>query len=336
MLILTPPFDILAPEGAPITLQGWSLGYHGLGLPVLREGGSLQAVLAAPNAQIEHLEQVLRLERRSVTHEGKTMTLLGNFTQSPEPATQDWPAALIWRAALPDLLAEPSPPSPHRRASLLARAASRNRATPAPATLRRNASQTDLETLSRGLGYRGFFSVEDYRLRHRRFDGTMSAPLERACFISTDAVVVLPYDPQRDRVLLIEQFRTGPMARGDANPWLLEAIAGRIDAGQSPEDAAKREAIEEAGLTLQTLLKAPSFYPSPAAKSEYIYCFIGLCDLAELPQGGGGLACEGEDIRSHLLSFAELMALVESGEINNSPLLILALSLAAKRPSLRG
>ncbi len=77
-----------------------------------------------------------------------------------------------------------------------------------------------------------FFAVEEYDLSYRRFDGSFSKPVNRAAFVSGDAVTVLPYDPLRDRVLLIEQFRIGPMARGDAQPWLLEAIAGRVDPGE--------------------------------------------------------------------------------------------------------
>src|SRR5690606_6735551 len=180
-----------------------------------------------------------------------------------------------------------------------------------------------------------FFAVEDHRLRHRRFDGSMGETLDRAVFVSCDAAVVLPYDPRRDRVLLVEQFRSGPMARGDRQPWLLETVAGRVDPGETPEEAARREAREEAGLDLGRLLPACGFYPSPAAKSEYLYTFVGLADLPDSRPGSGGVAGEGEDIRTHVVGFARLMELVESGEINNGPLIVLALWLAARRDRLR-
>ena len=92
----------------------------------------------------------------------------------------------------------------------------------------------------------GFFGLDLWRLQHRRFDGQMSPTLVREVFVMGDAVTVLPYDPVRDRVLLIEQMRMGPLGRGDPLPWQLEAIAGRIDPGESPEEAARREAVEEA------------------------------------------------------------------------------------------
>ena len=134
---------------------------------------------------------------------------------------------------------------------------------------------------------------------------------------------------------MIEQFRAGPYARGDANPWLIETVAGRIDGGETPEEAARREAEEEAGLTLKALIAGPRYYPSPAAKAEYIYSFVGIADLPDSAAGLGGLASEAEDIRSHVISFDRLMALVDSGEIDNAPLQLIAFWLARERPRIR-
>ena len=222
-----------------------------------------------------------------------------------------------------------------RYPSVLARAASRLRARAgAPATLRRAAIPGDVVVEEQNLAYAGFFALEEYLLRHRRFDGTMSGPIQRTAFVSTDVVVVLPYDPLRDRVLLVEQFRIAPFARGDANPWLLEAIAGRVDAGETPAAAARREAAEEAGLHLGALIAGPCFYPSPGAKTEYCASFVALVDLPDGAAGLGGLTDEGEDIRSHLLSFAEVEALIGTGEIAAGPLLVLLLWLARRRDAL--
>ncbi|QDC10114.1 NUDIX domain-containing protein [Oceanicola sp. D3] len=205
----------------------------------------------------------------------------------------------------------------------------------APTTLRREATPGDVDISDLDRPYAGFFAVEEYQLTHERFDGTRSAPLERASFISADAATVLPYDPQRDRVMLVEQLRTGPLARGDAQPWVLEPIAGRVDPGETPEDCAHREAQEEAGLTLERLVPIGGYYPSPGAKSEYLHGFIGLADLPDGSAGLGGEPGEGEDIRAHLVSFDEAMALLESGEVNVGTTVVSLLHLAARREGLR-
>lgn len=224
-----------------------------------------------------------------------------------------------------------------RLGPLLARAGARLRAAAqvAPVTRRHPAGPQDVACQALRQPYKRFFAVEEADLRFRRFDGSLSPQVTRAGFISCDAVTVLPYDAQRDRVLLVEQFRTGPFLRGDPQPWQLEAIAGRIDAGETPEEAARREALEEAGLTLTALLPVAQYYPSPGILTEFLYSYLALTNLPDHAAGIFGLAEESEDIRGHLISFDQLMALAQSGEIGNGPLLLLAYWLAANRIQLR-
>lgn len=210
-------------------------------------------------------------------------------------------------------------------------------ATAAPQTLRRRSTPGDIDYQGlRGQPYKGFFRIDPFRLRYRRFDGEWSAPLERECFIAFDVALVLPYDPVLDKVLLIEQMRFGPIHRGDPAPWVLEAVAGVVDAGESPEEAARREAVEEAGVTLSELLPAARGYASPGYTTEFYHSFVGLCDLSGRDKGMGGLDEEHEDIRSHVVPFDQAMALVETGEINALPLAMLINWVAARRDSLRG
>ncbi len=219
---------------------------------------------------------------------------------------------------------------------MLVRGASRLRAAqPTPPGLRRSVAPGDVQTLSRRQPYAHFFAVEDIHLQHRRFDGSDSAVIERAAFVSGDAATVLPYDPLRDRVLVVEQFRTGPLARGDANPWLLEAVAGRVDPFETPEDCARREAQEEAGVELRELLPIAGYYPSPGAKSEFLYSYLALCDLPDLTPRLGGLAAEGEDIRAHVIGFERLMQAIAAPEGANAPLILSAMWLAMNRDRLR-
>lgn len=202
-------------------------------------------------------------------------------------------------------------------------------------SVRSGLSRADVRLEERLRPYSKFFALDDLTLRHRRFDGAWSASVNRAAFIAPDAVTVLPYDPVRDRVLVVEQFRAGPYARGDAHPWSLEPIAGRRDVGETTEATARREAQEEAGLELGQLEKIGAYYPSPGAVSEYLTSYLALADLPDTAAGLGGAEEEDEDIRGHLLSFDALMAFIDSGEAENGPLLISALWLAANRARLR-
>ena len=224
-----------------------------------------------------------------------------------------------------------------RASAMAVRGAARVRAAMVgPTAVRFAAGAGDVQVSARREPYARFFAVEEYDLTHRRFDGGQSAEITRAAFISGDAVTVLPYDPVRDRVLLIEQFRAGPFARGDARAWQLEAIAGRIDPSETPEDAARREAVEEAGLTLGELLKVAQYYPSPGICAEYLYSYVAITDLPDGAAGVFGLDGEAEDIRGHLMPFEGLMALVASGEVANAPLILTAYWLAARRDKLVG
>ncbi|MCI2398523.1 gamma-glutamylcyclotransferase [Aliiroseovarius subalbicans] len=225
-----------------------------------------------------------------------------------------------------------------RRFSMIrTRAASRARAeaSAAPTTLRSALGDGDVAVTDARRPYSNFFTLEEHDLSFRRFNGAMSASVNRAGFLGGDAVTVLPYDPVRDRVLVIEQFRVGPHLRGDPHPWVLEPIAGRIDAGESPQDAARREGLEEAGLEMQALEHIADYYPSPGAVSEFLYSYVGLADLPDSAAGLGGVDHEQEDIRSHVISFDRLMELVTSGEAGCGPLVLSALWLGQNRDRLR-
>ncbi len=212
----------------------------------------------------------------------------------------------------------------------------RARAVASPAELRSARRSSEIKVQSKTTPYVNYFAVEEHNLSFPRFDGAMSPVVNRAAFLGGDAVTVLPYDPQRDSVLIVEQFRVGPYMRGDQLPWHLEPIAGRIDPGETPENTARREALEEANLSIGALEHVGNYYPSPGAVTEYLYSYVALCDLPETVAGLGGMLGEAEDIRSHVIPFARLMELVQSGEADNAPLLISAYWLSQNRERLRG
>ena len=241
----------------------------------------------------------------------------------------DWSAstARALAEAVPEILGQLGGATPGVAADLLggiamrARARVRGAATDTPVALRSGLAIGDVEPVSRGFGYAKFFAVEDLVLRHRRFDGRMSQPVGRAVFTSGDAVSVLPFDPVRGAVLLIEQFRAGAYARRDPHPWALETVAGRCDGMEPPEATARREAREEAGLELGRLERIAGYYPTPAIAAEFITSFVGEADLGAAG-GVHGLASEDEDIRTLVVPLAQAFAAVGSGEVNNAPLVI--------------
>jgi nudix-type nucleoside diphosphatase (YffH/AdpP family) len=228
----------------------------------------------------------------------------------------------------------PSAQVRQRLGSLQVAASSRARAAASAADGLRD-RRSEVTVSARRQAHAGFFGLEVLDLSHRRFDGTMSPVITREVFVSGDAVTVLPYDPVRDRVLVVEQFRMGPLERGDLWPWQLEAIAGRIDPGETPEEAARREAVEEAGLVLGRLEKVAEYYPSPGGMTEYIYSFLAVTDLPDGVAGVFGAEEEAEDIKGHLLSFEGLMAAVAGGRVANAPMILTALWLQRERGRLQ-
>lgn len=226
-----------------------------------------------------------------------------------------------------EFVGQPPQPDPATAARLVVaiaiRAAARVRgaARRAPRTLGSPFGPRDLDPGTVAWPYGAFFAVEAHRLHHRRYDGSMTGPVDRAVFTSGDAVTVVPFDPVRGTVLLVEQFRAGPAARHDPRPWSIEAVAGRCDGLEAPEATARREAEEEAGLLLGRLVRAAAYYPSPGIASEFITSFVGEADLGT---AGGlhGLAEEDEDIRALVVPLETALEAAESGEIANAPLLV--------------
>lgn len=189
------------------------------------------------------------------------------------------------------------------------------------------------EVVQREQCFRGFYRVDRLQLRHRLFNGEQGPLLSRELFVRPDAVCVLPYDALRDCVVLVEQFRVGALDKS-VNPWLIELVAGLIDKDEQPEAVARREALEEANLTLAELWPVCQYYPSPGGSDERVHLFVGRCDS----RGAGGvhgLAEEGEDIRVAVWSLDEALAAVEDGRIDNAASIMALHWLALNRQRVR-
>lgn len=191
----------------------------------------------------------------------------------------------------------------------------------------------DVEVIARERCHAGFYRLDRLRLRHRRFDGAWSPEMVREVFVPYRAIAVLPYDPWRDEVVMVEQFRIGAYVAGRP-PWLLEVVGGMLDGGETPEQVGRRETLEETGLEVQALERVAGFFPTPGGCSEYIDLFCGKVDAAA---AGGihGVPGEHEDIRVHVLPAEDAIAAALGDRVDNAYSFIALFWLALNRDRLR-
>ncbi len=189
------------------------------------------------------------------------------------------------------------------------------------------------ELVRQELAFQGYFKVVRYFFRHGLHQGGQSKVISREVFERGQAAAVLPYDPVRDEVVLIRQFRAGSYVAGH-HPFTWEIVAGIIEAGETAENLVRREAVEEAGLSVGDLVPIQNVMLTPGACSEACRIFLGRTDTTK---AGGifGLESEGENILVKAMSFAEAHALVERGEVDNAVSVIALLWLALHREEMR-
>lgn len=165
-----------------------------------------------------------------------------------------------------------------------------------------------------------YFRLDEFHVSHELFAGGNSPVFTREIFERGSVVAVLPYDPQRNKVVLIEQFRAGALDDSEG-PWLIECVAGVIEEGESEEEVARRECVEEAGCNIERLEPISHYYVSPGGTSEYCSLFCGLVDSNGVG-GIHGLPHEHEDIRVIVVDAAEAFGWVHDGRIRSSATII--------------
>ena len=177
-----------------------------------------------------------------------------------------------------------------------------------------------------------FLRIDRLKLRHSLFAGGWSELMTRELIVRPRAVGVLLFDPAQQQVVLVRQIRVGMLDEGQ-NPWLLELVAGMVESGEEPIEVAARESLEEANTKPQDLLQICEYYNSPGISNERITLFCGRVDAT---QAGGifGLDAEHEDIEVVVLSLADALAKVASGEINNAMSIIALQWLQLNQPML--
>jgi ADP-ribose pyrophosphatase len=178
----------------------------------------------------------------------------------------------------------------------------------------------DVKLLEDQTVWSGYYSMRRITLQHRRFAGGWSDPIVREVFERGDAVAVLPYDPVTDSLVMIEQFRPGAI-RGDDSPWMLELIAGVVEAGERDEEVVHREAMEEAACQLSELVPIATVFPSAGACTEQVRLFCGRVNKAAIG-GLHGLQEEGEDILVHAVARMDALQLLAENRIPNGHTLI--------------
>ncbi len=170
------------------------------------------------------------------------------------------------------------------------------------------------------LVYEGFFKLQKIQLKHKMMEGGWSASVTRECFLRQPAVAVLPYDPYQDKVVLIEQFRIGALQQVEG-PWQIELVAGMMEKGESAEEVAVRETVEEAGTEVMDLEFICDFLPSAGGSNEKINLFCGAIDARGVG-GVHGLEEEGEDIWVQTYSREDALHALHEGYIKSAPAII--------------
>lgn len=194
-------------------------------------------------------------------------------------------------------------------------------------------TRADVDIIRREEMYKRFFRVEKIFLRHKLFEGGWGKEIGRELFVRGEAVAVVLYDPLRDLIGMVEQFRVGALNEPNG-PWCYEVVAGMLEEGESPEDVARRELLEEANVTPYAMEYICNYLSSPGGSDEKLHLFCGLCDLGS---AGGvfGLPEEGEDIRVHILAAEDVFAELLNGAFNNAAALICLQWLQMNRNRLR-
>lgn len=181
-------------------------------------------------------------------------------------------------------------------------------------------TRDDVKIVNAKTVYDGFFRVRKYLLKHRMVEGGWTRELTRECFDRPPAVGVMLYDPYKDTVVVVEQFRIGALDSPEG-PWQIELVAGIIETGESAEEVAHREVAEEAGTDLLDLEYICEYYPSPGGSNEKLYLYCGGVD-SEGMGGVHGVKEEGEDIWVHVFPREELWNSLQENYIQNAATII--------------
>ena len=168
--------------------------------------------------------------------------------------------------------------------------------------------------------YDGFFKMNEISLKYKKYDGSWSNEIKRELFGGAQVSAVLPYDPIKKKIVLIQQFRPGTISK-NTNNYLNEIVAGIIDAGESPEIAAKRECLEETGYKIKKLTPIQGYFPAPGSSESFYHLFLGEVD-SKNGKKIMGLYKENEDILVKSFDINQVKKMLQEGKFVNGLTLI--------------
>ena len=170
--------------------------------------------------------------------------------------------------------------------------------------------------VSREVIYKRYTSVQQVTLDVRRLkDSSKTMKLEREVFMTGKVSAVVCYDPENDKILLIRLFRIGAFLGGITDSFMFEIPAGFIDDGETPEDAARREGMEETGMQFSSLIPVGGYYLTPGGSTEKVHIFIGRISAPET--GIFGLESEQEELETVLFDANDVFKMLDNGSIQN-------------------
>lgn len=183
--------------------------------------------------------------------------------------------------------------------------------------------------LSKELVFHDFFEIEKWIYQYEKDNGELTEPVDRMVFKRSDSSAIIVFNTDTEKVLMVKQFRHCTYEKGPG--WIIETVAGRLDKGESPEEAIRRETIEEIGYQVRHIEKIASFYASPGCSTERMFVYYGEVSNTDKIAQGGGVEEESEFLETVEFTLDELNSAILNDEIADAKTVVAANYLLKKK-----